>query len=289
MKRKSIFTVLLCCIVLFGSCAQKKSEQTVSYHKTMKVLPRDITLQNSYPAAIRGKQDIDILPQVSGFITELCVKEGQRVKSGQTLFVIDQVSYKAALRVAEANVKTAEALVATNQLTYDSKKALFREDVISQYELQLAENNLLTAKAQLSQAQANEINAENNLSYTVVKSPCDGVVGKLPFREGTLVSPQMGTSLTTISDNSQMYIYFSMTEIQMLQMVGKYGSVEKAVSEMPDIQLRLCDNSIYSEKGRIESISGVIDQSTGSVSVRGVFNNPNKLLISGGSCSVIIP
>lgn len=289
MKRTIIIAVCICCIMLLGSCVKKNQTQSHATFKTMKVSSRDLTLKTSYTAAIRGKQDISILPQVSGFIIKLCVTEGQRVKSGQTLFVIDQVNYQAALRVAEANVKAAKALVATNQLTYNSKKKLFEENVVSQFDLQLAENNLLTAKAQLAQAEAGEVNATNNLSYTVVKSPCDGVVGKLPFREGSLVSPQMTEALTTVSDNSQMYIYFSMTEAQVLQLTNRYGSIDKAMEEMPDLQLLLCDNSIYAQKGRVESISGVIDPSTGSVSVRAVFPNPDRVLISGGSCNVLMP
>jgi membrane fusion protein (multidrug efflux system) len=211
------------------------------------------------------------------------------VKRGQVLFIIDQVPYTAALRTAEANVAAAKASVATAQLTYDSKKELYDQKVVSQFDLTTAQNTLLAAKAQLAQAEAQRVNAANNLSYTTVKSPADGVVGTLPYRVGALVSAAMAKPLTTVSDNSNMYVYFSMTENQMLELVRKYGSKEKAIAEMPSLQLQLNDGSVYSEEGRIETISGVIDSSTGTVSLRAVFPNKGGLLTSGGSGSVIIP
>ena len=255
----------------------------------MNVTTSDKELQTTYSAAIRGRQDIDIYPQVSGTLTRLCVEEGQTVRKGQLLFVIDQVPYTAALRTAEANVEAAKAGVAASQLTYDSKKELHAQKVVSEFDLKTSYNALLSAKAQLAQAEAQRINAANNLSYTEVKSPADGVVGTLPFRVGTLVSPSMPRSLTTVSDNSNMYVYFSMTENQMLELTRRYGSKSKALEEMPPVTLQLNDRSIYPQEGKIETISGVIDASTGTVSLRAVFPNAEGLLTSGGSGNIIIP
>ena len=193
------------------------------------------------------------------------------------------------MATAVANVDLAKANVATAQLTYDSKKELFDQNVVSAFDLQTAENNLMSAKAQLAQTEAQEVNARNNLSYTVVKSPSNGVVGTLPFRVGALVGPTITQPLTTVSDNSDMYVYFSMNETQLLDMTRKYGSINKAIDSLPAIDLQLSDGSIYTEKGRIETISGVIDPSTGSVSLRAVFPNKGRLLHSGGSGNVIIP
>ncbi len=288
MTKKTILGVAMAALVLV-SCGKNQQQAPQTKHPLMTVEAQNVQLESLYSASIQGKQDIQILPQVAGFLTKLCVKEGQQVRQGQTLFIIDQVNFQAALRVAEANVKAAEALVATQELTYSSKQKLFADKVISQYDLQVAENALLTAKAQLAQAEASVTNAKQNLSYTVVSAPCNGVVGRLPFRVGSLVSPQMMEPLTTISDNSAMYVYFSMTERQMLDLVRQYGSVEKAISQMPNVQLQLADGSVYSHEGRIESISGVIDRTTGAVSVRAVFENPERLLLSGGSCNVNIP
>ncbi len=287
MVKKILFFAVV--VVLLCACHKKDQQPHATTHKTMEIDTQTVTMTGTYSAAIQGKQDIAILPQVGGFITKVCVTEGQRVATGQTLFEIDRVNFEAALRVAEANVKAAEALVATNQLTYDSKKTLFAQNVISQYDLQVAENALLTAKAQLAQAQAGVTNARKNLSYTLVKSPCNGVIGRLPFRAGTLASPQMPEPLTTVSDNSDMYVYFSMNEAQMLSLVKQYGSVETALRELPDVKLQLCDGTPYEQDGRIESMSGVIDKQTGSISVRAVFPNPGKLLLSGGSCNILIP
>ena len=166
---------------------------------------------------------------------------------------------------------------------------MFREKVVSDYTLRTSENNYLTAQAALAQAEATEVNARNNLSYTVVKSPSDGVVGTLPYRVGTLVSSSMPQLLTTVSDNSTMYVYFSMTENQLLSLVRQYGSLDSALVQMPEIQLRLNDQSMYEEKGRIETISGVIDRQTGTVSVRAVFPNGSRLLHSGASGNILIP
>ena len=179
--------------------------------------------------------------------------------------------------------------MATSELTFNSNKELYAKKVVSEFTLQTSENQYLTAKAQLAQAEAQKVNARNDLSYTEVKSPSNGVVGMLPYRVGTLVSPSMTQPLTTVSDNSEMYVYFSMTENQVLGMVREYGSVDEAIAKMPEISLELNDGTTYAEKGKIESISGVIDTQTGTVGVRAVFPNEKGLLLSGASGRVLIP
>ena len=201
--------VLACCMAAVG-CKQAPMTMDPGEYAVMTIATTDREIPSNYSATIRGRQDIAIYPQVSGTISQLCVNEGQKVAKGQTLFIIDYVPYKAALQTAEANVEAAKAGVATAQLTYDSKKELFARNVVSQFDLSTANNNLLTAKAQLAQAEAQRVNAANNLSYTVVKAPTDGVVGTLPYRVGALVSASIPQPLTTVSDNSEMYVYFSM-------------------------------------------------------------------------------
>ena len=281
--------VLVGCAALTASCKQAPVAQMEAEYAVLKVSPSDKVLSTTYSATIRGRQDIDIYPQVSGFLTRLCVEEGQAVRKGQVLFIIDQVPYRAALQTAEANVEAARASVATAQLTYDSKKELFAQNVISEFDLQTSYNNLLTAKAQLAQTEAQRVSAANNLSYTEVKSPADGVVGTLPYRVGALVSASLPKPLTTVSDNSDMYVYFSMTENQLLDMTRRYGSRSKALEEMPAIELILNDKSTYPSQGKIETISGVIDTSTGTVSLRAVFPNKEGLLQSGGAGNVVVP
>lgn len=284
---KQVITVI--CSAVLAACGNAPAVQNQSEYQVMDITISDKELQTTYSAAIRGRQDIDIYPQVSGTLTRLCVEEGQAVRKGQILFIIDQVPYIAALRTAEANVEAAKAAVATSRLTYDSKRELYAQKVVSEFDLKTSYNSLLSAKAQLAQAEAQQINAANSLSYTEVKSPADGVVGILPYRVGTLVSAGMPKPLTTVSDNSDMYIYFSMTENQMLELTRRYGSKDKALAEMPAVSLQLNDRSTYAQEGKIETISGVIDTSTGTVSLRAVFPNKEGLLTSGGSGNIIIP
>ena len=277
------------CTVWMASCKQAPDAGVKSSYAVMQIEPTDKELSSSYSATIRGRQDIDIYPQVSGTIEKLCVTEGQKVRRGQLLFIIDQVPYRAALKTATANVEAARAATSTAELTYKSNKELYAQKVVSEFSLKTAENSYLTAKAQLAQAEAQEISARNNLSYTEVKSPSDGVVGALPYRAGALVSASIPYPLTTVSDNSDMYVYFSMTENQLLGLIRQYGSKEEVLKNMPAINLQLNDKSAYSEQGQIESISGVIDRSTGTVSLRAVFPNKEGLLHSGGAGNVIVP
>lgn len=289
MKQMFVKAIAVACAVAAIGCAQAPVTMPPAQYAMMEVATTNRVIPSSYSAAIRGRQDIDIYPQVGGTIAQLCVSEGQSVAKGQTLFIIDQVPYKAALQTAEANVAAAKAGVATAQLVYNSKKELYAKQVVSKFDLSTAENALLTAKAQLAQAEAQRVNAANSLSYTVVKAPANGVVGTLPYRVGALVSAAMPKPLTTVSDNSVMYVYFSMNENQLLDLTREYGSIAATLKQMPDVELKLSDGSIYSEKGRIESISGVIDMTTGTVSLRAAFPNKGGLLHSGGSGNIILP
>ena len=277
------------CTVWMASCKQATDAGVKPSFAIMEVKAADKELSTSYSATIRGRQDIDIYPQVSGTIEKLCVTEGQTVRRGQLLFVIDQIPYRAALKTAVANVEAARAAMATAELTYNSNKELYAQKVVSEFSLKTAENTYLTAKAQLTQAEAQEVNARNNLSYTEVKSPSDGVVGALPYRVGALVGANLPYPLTTVSDNSDMYVYFSMTENQLLALTRQYGSMDEALKNMPEVELILNDNSVYNKKGVIESISRVIDRQTGTVMARVVFPNESRLLHSGASGTIVVP
>jgi len=289
MKKISLGILMLVCLLMQGCKPKQTGMMPGGGYKTMTVTKTDKVLDDQYSASIKGRQDIQIYPQVAGTLTKLCVTEGQVVRKGQSLFIIDQVPYKAAMQTALSNVKMAQAQLATAQLTSDSKEKLYNNKVVSAFELQTAKNSLLTAKAQLAQARAEEINARNNLSYTVVKSPSDGVVGTLPYRVGALVSSSISQPLTTVSDNSEMYVYFSLSENQLLDYTQQYGSMNKAIKEFPAVKLLLNNGTQYSEEGKIESISGVIDSQTGSVTVRAAFPNKGRLLHSGASGTVMIP
>ncbi len=287
MKQKFVKAALAACCAAAVGCVEAPVAAGPEHYAVQTVATSDREIPVYYSATVRGRQDIDIYPQISGTVSELCITEGQQVDEGQTLFIIDQVPYKAALQTAEANVAAAKAGVSTAKLVRDSKKQLFRRKVVSQFDLSSAQNQLLTAEAQLAQAEAQRVSAANHLSYTVVKAPSKGVVGTLPFRVGALVGPS--AKLTTVSDNSEMYIYFSMTENQLLNLTRRYGSTAATLQNMPDVQLQLSDGSLYDHSGRVESISGVIDASTGSVQLRAAFPNKNGLLHSGGSGNIILP
>lgn len=260
MTNKTILGLAACVLAsaIMCGCEEQQTAKRTREYDAMILQPTSRKLSSIYSASIRGKQDIDIRPKVSGYITDIYVKEGSVVSRGQTLFVIDQVPYQAALQTATANVDVAQAAVDAAELTANSKEELFNQDIISEFELNMARMTLASERAQLAQAKAKEVDARNNLSYTLVKSPSDGVVGTLPFRVGTLVSPSDSTPMTSVSDNSEMYVYFSMTEAQVLSLTRRHGSLENALRSMPSIELQLSDGTIYPEKGRIEAISGIM-------------------------------
>lgn len=279
----------LCMLSACGSSDQSAQGDQAPSLAVMTVAPGAIELESSYPATIKGKTDIDVRPMVSGNIVAVHVDEGQRVHKGQTLFTIDQVPYQAAVDQARAAVNVANSAVETATISYNSNKALFDKDIISSHALQISANQLAQAKAQLAQANAGLVNAQKNLSYTVVTAPSDGVVGSIPLRVGALASPS-GQALTTVSDNSQVYAYFSLTERQILDLTGGGSKpLATAIAEMPEVKLKLANGSIYPEDGKVATVSGVIDASTGASTVRALFNNPNGVLRSGSTGTIIVP
>lgn len=243
----------------------------------------------SYPATIKGTQDIEVRPQVSGFIVKLCVDEGATVRKGQALFQIDPTQYAAAVRQAKAAVAMAKANVSTLTLTEKNKKALFEKKIISDFEYQTAVNQLLSAEASLAQSEASLISSSQNLSFCTVTSPSNGVVGTFPHRVGSLVSPSVAQPLTTVSEIGDVYVYFSTTEKELLQLTKAGGTLTEQLAKMPAVQLQLSDGTTYQNMGKIDAVSGVIDQTTGSVSMRAIFSNAQNILRSGGAGNVIFP
>ena len=245
------------------------------------------TMQTTYPATIKGVQDVQISPKVGGFITQINVKEGQTVGAGQVLFVIDNVTYQAQVRQAQASVNTAQAACNTAKLNFENSQKLHESNVIGDFELQSATNQYEQAKAGLAQAQAALASAKEALSFCYVKSPAAGVVGTLPYKVGTLVSA--ANVLTTVSNNSSMEVYFSLTEKDALAMSQAAGGQNAALGALPPVQLQLADGTLYGHEGKVTKMSGVIDASTGSVQLIALFPNPEKILKSGGSGAIIIP
>lgn len=249
------------------------------------------TLDTDYPASIQGIQNIDIRPKLDGFIEKIYVDEGAIVKKGQLLFTINAPQYEQAVRTATAAISSAEADVNAAQLQVDKTKPLVDKDIISKYELESAQLTLLSKKAMLSQAKAALVNARVNLGYTRIASPVDGVVGLLPFKAGSLVSGSSAQPLTTISNTTKVYAYFSLNEKQLLSFASTYSgkTIAEQMKNIPPVSLILADGNVYPQNGKIESINGQINTNTGSASLRATFPNASALLKNGASALVRIP
>jgi len=279
MKKRKILVGSLAILLLFTSCKGKQagpndSDQVKAYPvATMEV--QDVELQKMYPAVIKGQQDIDIKSRVEGYIDAVLVDEGTVVKKGQPLFKINSPSSVQLIANAKANYNTA-------QLDVESIRPLAEKGIVSQVKLTATENMLASAKAALDQAKA-------TLGWATVTSPVDGVVGAIAFRQGSLANNS--TVLTTVSNVSNVIAYFSINEKELLTLLKEYKGATQAekIKNMPAVKLLLSDGSEYEETGRIETISGVVDATSGSVSFRALFPNKHGLLRSGSSAQVIFP
>jgi len=249
------------------------------------------TLNSDYPATIQGIENVDIRPKVDGFIERIFVDEGAVVKEGQLLFTINAPQYEQQVRTAAAAISGAEADVNAAQLQVNKTKPLVDKDIISKYELESAQLTLQSRRAALAQAKAALVNAKVNLGYTRITSPVNGVVGTLPFKAGSLVSGTSAQPLTTISNTSKVYAYFSLNEKQLLDFSSTYKgkTLAEQMKNIPPVTLVLADGSIYAQNGKIESINGQINTSTGSASLRATFPNASSQLKNGASALVRIP
>lgn len=306
------------------------AQQVIPQVPVMTVELGSTELSTSYPTTLEGINDIVITPQVAGDITQVLVDEGQQVTKGQTLFMLDQVTFQAAVSQAEAavsaaeeavtaaqanvasaqaNVASAQAAVSIAQTNERSQKIMYDKGIYSQITWQMAADQLAqaqaglgAAKAGLSQAQAALSQAQagkeqavaaltaakKNLSYTVITAPSDGVVGTIPFREGSYVTMQ--SKLTTISDNKQMIARISLNENEIISMTDNGArSLSAALATIPPVQLLLSNGSMYNLNGKLATVSGVINSGTGTAQVRAIFPNPNGMLLSGASGSVLVP
>ncbi len=301
------YAVVMCLgAAAFSSCSKKQDasaqqQQQVPELAVETVTPQTLTLYSYYPATLHGSNDVEIRPQISGFLTHVHVTEGQRVVAGQVLFTIDQVSLQAAVDAArsqilqaEAAVRVAEANVSTAQTNVNNNKLLLDQNIISKSAYQTTVDGLNAAKAQLNQtraavaaARANLTAAQKNLSYAVVRAPESGIIGTIDFKEGALVSPS--TLLTILSGSNEIEAYFSFTEEELLDFTGVSGSVQNALAKMPNVDLILSNGSTYDQQGRIISVSGVLDAATGSATAKAAFPNPSGMLHSGNSAKVAIP
>jgi efflux transporter, RND family, MFP subunit len=289
MKQKK-WLMLAVCSALLAACGGKGDiKMGDNEYPVMTVGTQGSETQTTYPASIKGVQDVEIRPKVSGFITKLCVQEGQVVKAGQLLFVIDNTTYQAQVRQAQAALNSAKVQLNTTKLTFDNSKKLHERNVIGSYELQTAENNYENARATVAQAQASLASAKDMLGFCFVKSPANGIVGSLPYKVGALVSAQSVEPLTTVSNASSVEVYFSVTEKDVLDMSKRAGGTHAAIEDFPEVKLKLADGTLYQHPGKVVKMSGVINQATGAVSLIARFPNPEHLLKSGASGTIIVP
>jgi membrane fusion protein (multidrug efflux system) len=274
-------------------------------YPVVNVETKNVTGYQTFPATIQGRVNNDVRAKIQGYITQVLVDEGQYVTKGQPLFRLETnilnetaAASKAGISAAESNIAAAQASVAAANVEVNKLKPLVQKNIISNVQLQTAQANLAQAQAQLKQAQAAKSQAvanykgvEANIEYSVIRAPISGVVGKLPLKTGSLVGPSDQTPLTTISDTSGIYAYFSMNEKEYFNFLEKSpgASMPEKIKNLPMVELQLANGSLYPEKGRIEAITGQIDPTTGTIQFRVQFTNAQKLLSNGNSGTIRFP
>jgi membrane fusion protein (multidrug efflux system) len=298
MNKQSFLSILAASLII-ASCGNKndKSAQAggapqVKEYKTLTLEPKSATLYTDYPASIQGQQNIEIRPRVEGYIDKIFVDEGAVVRAGQALFKISAPEYEQEVRTAAASIKSAQANLSAAKLAVNKVKPLVEKGIISKYDLESAQYTYESALATLAQANASLVNAKTNLGYTTVTSPVDGVVGSIPFRLGSLVSSNTTDPMTTVSSIGNVYAYFAVNEKKLLNFTQNTDpgiSLAAKIKKMPPVSLLLSDGTAYSEKGRIETVNGLINTETGSVTFRARFSNPKSIIRSGNSTTVRIP
>ena len=306
MNIKTIKWTLMLCTMVGGlaSCGIDVPKETPSSYETMTVEKKDIEIPMKFSAKMKGQSDVTIMPQVSGQLMKILVSEGQQVRKGQTLFVIDSRNAQHELQAARANLQAANAnltaaLAQANsaKLEYESNQNLFEKKIVSSYMLENSKNNynqaqaaVSQAKASVSQAQASVSRAQVNLGFCTITAPVTGVIGEIPVRGGDQVSPM--TQLTVLSGNTTMEAEFSVTEAiieTQVQSGMKAGDKEKHMANLPDVSFVMKNGTEYPHKGRITSLTGVVDAATGSLACKASFPNPDGHLFSGVQGTVVLP
>lgn len=285
MRSISLVLCTLFFCVLSG-CVKLPEEQHTSY-ETITLKRETVTAPLTWSAAIRGKGDVSIVSRCTGTLNEIKVKDGERVKKGDVLFLIDSRIAENALVHAQADLQTAIANRDNARLEAESNKELADQGIISDYLLRKSLNVLQSAEAQVAQANAAVRDAELRLDYCTIKSPVDGLVGNIIPHVGDVIAE--GTMLTRVAGVSEMEASFSLTESQVHAIVSELGSLENVLKIVPPLTLRFKDGSEYSEKGKITSFSGMVDQQTGSVTCYATFPNPKGELFSGMQGTIVMP
>ena len=291
MNKKSINWVLAFFVVgSLASCGIDMPKETKSSFETMTVKKSDIELPYKFSAKMKGQNDVTVTPQVSGQLMKICVTEGQQVKKGQTLFVIDSRNAQLELEAAQANLQAALAQENSAKLEYESNKNLFEKKIVSSYMLNNSENSYKQAQASVAQARSAVNRAKVNLGFCTITATVSGIIGEIPVRIGDQVSPM--TQLTMLSGNTTMYAEFSVTESIVEAMVKegmKANDVEKYITNLPPATFVMKNGTEYPHKGRVVSLTGVVDAETGSLTSKVSFPNPDGHLYSGIQGTIVMP
>ena len=292
MKKMDYFKwiFMICLVAGLGSCNLDIPVEKNTSFKTMKVGKQDVTVPVKFSAKMKGRTDVLISPQVSGQLTRIAVSEGQQVAKGTVLFVIDPRNAQLDLEAAEASLEAALAAESSAKLEYESNKNLFEKNIVSRYMLADSENAYKHAMASVKQARATVNRAKVALGFCTITAPVAGVIGEIPVRTGNQVSP--GMQLTIVSGNSNMDAEFSVTE-SLIEQIVQYGmstaDVDKYIASLPDVTFVMKNGTEYPHKGRITSMTGVVNAATGSLSCKASFPNPNGHLYSGIQGTVVLP
>jgi len=295
MRRYLLFSaIIVAAAVYFSGCSQAQGTQAAPPPQSLPVLPinsSEATTYLEYSANIEGKTNVEIRPQVSGYLDKIYVEEGAYVTAGQPLFKINDRPYDEQVNNAQANVLAAKANMEKAAIEVNRLTPLVENKVVSDVQLKAAQAAYDAAKAQVAQAQAEGANAGINLGYTLVKAPVNGYIGRIPFKTGALVGKGEAQPLTILSDVREVYAYFGMSESDFLKFTSQYPgkSINEKIKSLPPIELQLADRSIYGSKGKVELMEGQFDRNIGAIVFRATFPNNEGLLRSGITGRVRIP
>ena len=289
-KRMKTFKWTLMLSLGLASCGIEEPQMKDSSFETMTVKKSNIELPYKFSARMKGQNDVTVTPQVTGQLMKICVTEGQQVKKGQTLFIIDQRNAQLELEAAQANLQAALAQENSAKLEFESNKNLFEKNIVSSYMLNNSENQYKQAQAAVAQARAAANRAKVNLGFCTITAPVSGVIGGIPVRTGDQVSPM--TELTMVSGNTAMYAEISVTEAVVEEMVKegvKASEKEKIIAKLPDATFIMKNGTEYPHKGRVVSLTGVVNDATGSLTGKISFPNPDGHLYSGIQGTIVMP
>ncbi len=287
MKRIFFLTLLFASVLTGCSEQQQAPQKPIPQVEVQEIVSHNIDIVKKYPADILGKVFVNIQPQVTGYVEKLVAKEGATVKKGDVILKISEDNYREAVIAASAAVDVAKANVANAELNVEKTQSLYDNKIVSEFDIKNAKNSLLLTKAQLKQSEAQLMQAEVNLDFTDITSPTDGVIGIINYYEGSLLSPSNQEPVTTVSDMTTMYVYFSISEVDLLNM-SKQASATDVEKNFASPKLLMANNEEYPLEGDLDVVSGVVDRNTGTVTLRANFEN-NGMLRGGSNGYIMLP